>query len=164
MLIFIGVSLGRLLRPFELFMNELLYWDKLRRHVDLEGATMTLVSCRQPNDTTGPTFKYGLNARHPRQRRSSAWTMGIAESQTTGIQTDPCSLYMQLTRATHETIVYLHDFPCGTPRNKVEWQADKVPPQLWIRLARMIHHRDLAGDYEWIAVDCDKKGAPEPFF
>ncbi len=32
------------------------------------------------------------------------------------------------------------------------------------RIARMIHHRDLAGDYEWIAVDCDKKGAPTPVF
>jgi len=28
----------------------------------------------------------------------------------------------------------------------------------------MNDHRDLAGDYEWIAVDCDKKGAPEPVF
>jgi len=30
----------------------------------------------------------------------------------------------------------------------VEWQAVEVPPQLRTRLARMIHHRDLAGDYE----------------
>ena len=28
----------------------------------------------------------------------------------------------------------------------------------------MNDHRDLAGDYDWIAVDCDKKGAPEPVF
>ena len=66
---------------------------------------------------------------------------------------------MQLTRATRETIVYLHDFQCGTPRNKVEWQAGEVPPQLRTRLARMIHHRGLVGDYEWIAVDCVKTGA-----
>ena len=110
MLIFVGMPLGRLLKPFDLLMKELLSWDKLRKHVDLEGVTMTLVSCRQPNDTTGPTFKYGITARHPRQRRTSAWTMGMAESQITGIQTDPCSQYMQMTRATHETIVYLHYF------------------------------------------------------
>ena len=41
----------------------------------------------------------------------------------------------------------------------MQWQAGEVPPQLQTRLARMIHHRDMAGDYEWIAVDCDKKGA-----
>jgi len=127
MLIFVGMSLGRLLRPFEYFMCELLSLDILRKDVDLEGVTIALVRCRQPNDTTGPTFKYGLNARHPRQIRSSAWTMRIAESQITGIQTDPCSQYLQLTRATHETIVYLHDFPCGTPRDKVDWQAGEVP-------------------------------------
>ena len=76
MLIFVGMSLGRLLKPFELFMEQLLSWDKLRKHVDLEGVTIALVSCRQPNDTTGPTFKYGITVRHPRQRRTSAWTMG----------------------------------------------------------------------------------------
>ena len=32
------------------------------------------------------------------------------------------------------------------------------------RIAQMIHHRDLAGEYNWIAVDCDKKGAPTPVF
>jgi hypothetical protein len=30
MLIFVGMSLGRLLRPFELFMEELLSWNRLR--------------------------------------------------------------------------------------------------------------------------------------
>ncbi len=91
-------------------MKELLSWVRLRKHVDLEGVTMTLVSCREPNDTTGPTFKYGIPARHPRQRRTSAWAMGMAESHITGIQTDSCSQYMQPTRATHETIVYLQNF------------------------------------------------------
>ena len=28
----------------------------------------------------------------------------------------------------------------------------------------MTHHRDLAGEYEWIAVDCDGKGPPMPVF
>ena len=28
----------------------------------------------------------------------------------------------------------------------------------------MNHYRDFAGEYEWTAVDCDKKGAPEPVF
>jgi hypothetical protein len=70
MLIFVGMPLGRLLKPFEIFMEQLLSWDKLRKHVDLEGVTMTLVSCRQPNDTTGPTFKFGITVRHPRQRRT----------------------------------------------------------------------------------------------
>ena len=148
MLVFVGMSLGRLLKPFKLFMEELLYWDKLRKHVDLEGVKIALVSCRQPNDTTGPTFKYGITVRHPRQRRTSAWAMGMVESQITGIQTGPCSQYMQRTRATHETIVYLYGFPCGTPREKVEWQANDVPPRLRTRLARMNDHRDLAGDYE----------------
>ena len=32
------------------------------------------------------------------------------------------------------------------------------------RLERMIRHRDLAGEYDWIAVDCDKKRAPMPVF
>ena len=32
------------------------------------------------------------------------------------------------------------------------------------RIAQMVHHRDLVGEYEWIAVDCDRKGAPEPVF
>ena len=91
MLIFVGMSLGRLLRPFEYFMEVLLDWHKLRGHVDLEGVTMTLVSCRQPNDTTGPTFKYALLARHQRERRPSAYVSGIGESQITGIQTNPCT-------------------------------------------------------------------------
>ena len=64
MLIFVGMSLGRLLRPFEYFMEVLLDWHKLRGHVDLEGVTTTLVSCRQPNDTTGLTFQVRL-ARAP---------------------------------------------------------------------------------------------------
>ena len=34
MLILVGVSLGRLLRLFEYFMR-VLYWDKLRKDVDL---------------------------------------------------------------------------------------------------------------------------------
>ena len=149
-----------MLRPFEYFMEVLLDWHKLRGHVDLEGVTMTLVSCRQPNDTTGPTFKYALLALHLRERRTSAYVSGIGESQITGIQTNPCSLHAQLTRATHESIVYLHDFPCGTPRDKVD--PKDVPPQWQKRLAFMNHYRDLAGEYEWTAVDCDKKGAPDP--
>ena len=28
----------------------------------------------------------------------------------------------------------------------------------------MTHHRDLAGEYDCIALDCDKKGAPMPVF
>ena len=72
MLIFVGMSLGRLLRPFEYFMRELLSWDQVRNAMDLEGFNAAQVSCRQPNGTTGPTFKYGLKARHRRQRRMSA--------------------------------------------------------------------------------------------
>ena len=79
--------------------------------MDLEGVTPAQVSCRQPNDTTGPTFKFGVIARHPWQRRTSALTMGVEESQITRIQTNACSQYLQLTRATHETIMYLQDFP-----------------------------------------------------
>ena len=30
------------------------------------------------------------------------------------------------------------------------------------RVARMAHHRDLAGESDWIAVDCDGRGAPVP--
>ena len=120
---------------------------------------MTLVSCKQPNDTTGPTFKYAWLARHQRERRPSAYVSGIGESQITGIQTNLCSLYMQRTR---ETIMYLHDFPCGTPRDKVD--PKDVPLQWQKRLAFMSHHRDLAGEYEWTAVDCDKKDAPDPVF
>ena len=85
--------------------------------------------------------------------------MGVDESQITGIQTDACSQYMQLTRATHETNVYLHDLPCGAPGNKMQV---KDAPRLQTRLARMIHHRDVAGDYDWITVGCDKKNAPVP--
>ena len=118
--IFGGISLGRVLRPFEYFMLELLSWDKIRNAVDLEGATAAQVSCRQTNGTTGPTFKFGITARQPRQRCTSAWVMSAEESQITGIQTDACSQYMQLTRATHKTVVYLHDFPCGTPG--IKWK------------------------------------------
>ena len=32
------------------------------------------------------------------------------------------------------------------------------------RLARMTRRRDLAADYDWMAVDCDKKSAPMPVF
>ena len=32
------------------------------------------------------------------------------------------------------------------------------------RIARMARHRDLAGEYDWIAVDCDREGAPTPVF
>ena len=42
MLIFVGMSLGRLLRPFKYFMRVLLSWDKLRKDVDLEGVTTAL--------------------------------------------------------------------------------------------------------------------------
>ena len=70
---------------------------------------------------------------------------------------------MQPNLASHGTIVYLHDFPCGAPRNKV---AAAVPPHSHVqaRLSRMTHHRDLAGESDWIAVDCDEKGAPMPVF
>ena len=101
-------------------MHVLLFWDKIQNAVDLEGATAAQVSCRQPYDTSGPTFKFGITVRHPRQRRTSAWTMGADESQITGIQTNACSQYMQMTRATHDTIVYLHNFPCATPRDKMD--------------------------------------------
>ena len=104
-----------------------------------------MVSCRQPNDTTGPTFKFGITVRHPRQRRTIEWTMTAEESQITGIQPDTCSHYMQPTRATHETIVYLHDFPCRTPKNKVHTE---ISPRLQGRISRMARHRDLAGEYE----------------
>ena len=88
--------------------------------------------------------------------------MGVDESQITGIQSHAFSQYMQLTRATHETIVCLHDFPCGTPRNKVDPKA--VPLQWQKRLEFMNQQRDLAGEYEWTAVDCNKKGAPYKVF
>jgi hypothetical protein len=88
--------------------------------------------------------------------------MGIAESQITGIQTDPCSQYMILTQATHDTVVYLHVVTCGAPRDKVDWPATDVPPHLKKRLALMNHHRDLVGECEWTAVDCEKKSAPDP--
>ena len=78
--IIVGMSLGRLLRPFEYFMRVLLSWDKIRNAVDLEGVTAPQVGCRQPNDTTGPMFKYGMTVRHPRQIRTSAWTMAMVES------------------------------------------------------------------------------------
>ena len=58
-IIFVGMALRRLLKPFELFVNELLSWGRIRNAMDLEGVTAAQVSCRQPNDTTGPTFKYG---------------------------------------------------------------------------------------------------------
>ena len=90
--------------------------------------------------------------------------MCMDESQITGIQTDPRSQYMQATRATHESIVYLHDFPRGTPEDKVDLPTKDVPPHLKKHLALMNDHRDLAGEYEWTAVDCDKKGAPDPVF
>ena len=32
------------------------------------------------------------------------------------------------------------------------------------RIARMAHHRDLASESDWIAVDCDGRGAPMPVF
>ena len=84
--------------------------------MDLEGVTTAQVSCKQPNDTTGHTFKYGYMVRHPWYTRRSAWVMSAQESQITGVQNDTCCQYIQLMRATHEMVVYLHDFPCGTPR------------------------------------------------
>ncbi|MFM7982555.1 MAG: hypothetical protein ACKPKO_24855, partial [Candidatus Fonsibacter sp.] len=53
----------------------------------------------------------------------------------------------------------MHDFPCGTPGNKV--QAE-ISLHLHARLSRMAHHRDLAGQYDWIAVDCDRQGVSIP--
>ena len=41
-----------------------------------------------------------------------------------------------------------------------EMEANDVPPRMNKRIAQMILHRDFAGEYDWIAVDCDKKGAP----
>ena len=122
-LIFVGMALCRLLKPFELFIHELLSWDRIRNAMDFEGVTAAQVSCRQPNDTTGPTFKYGYIVRHPRSRRRSSWVMSAQESQITGVQTDTCCQYIQLMRATHETVVYLHDFPCGTPRGQMNLKS-----------------------------------------
>ena len=45
MRICVGMSLGRLLRPSEYFMLELLPWDKIWNAVDLEGVTAAQVSC-----------------------------------------------------------------------------------------------------------------------
>ena len=40
----------------------------------------------------------------------------------------------------------------------------EVGHRLQARLSRMTHHRDFVGEYDWIAVDCDRKGAPMPAF
>ena len=40
----------------------------------------------------------------------------------------------------------------------------EVVPHLQARLSRMALHRDLAGEYDWVVVDCDRKGAPMPVF
>jgi hypothetical protein len=161
LLIFVGMSLGRLLRPFELFMREVLNYADLRQHVDLEGVTESLVSCRQPNDTTGPTFKYAYVVRHPRYRRSSSTTFTVEESQATGVQVNTCSLYTQLTRATHETVVFLHDFPCGTPTSPMELPNPRH--QLAKRIQDLAYHRDVAGKFQWVAVNCDSDVA-QPVF
>ena len=87
--------------------------------------------------------------------------MSAQESQITGVQTDSCCLYIKLMRATHETVMCLHDFPCGTRRETIEAEGGY---HLQARIARMARHRDLAGECDWIAVDCDKKGAPMPIF
>ena len=55
MLICVGMSLGRLLRPFEYFVRVLLSWDIIRKAADLEDVTTAQINCKQPNDTTGPT-------------------------------------------------------------------------------------------------------------
>ncbi|MFM7982556.1 MAG: hypothetical protein ACKPKO_24860, partial [Candidatus Fonsibacter sp.] len=68
MLIFVRMSLCRLLRRLYLCMRMLMSWDGIRNNVDLEGVTDALVNCRQPNDTTGPTFKFGITVSHPRQK------------------------------------------------------------------------------------------------
>jgi hypothetical protein len=82
-------------------------------------------------------------------------------SHRRGIQADTYAQYIQPTRATHEAVMYLHGFPCGTPRTILEAE---VTHQLQARLSRMTHHRDLAGEYDWIAVDCDRKSAPMSVF
>ena len=84
MLVFVGVSLGRLLKPFELFMKELLSLGKFRKHVDLESVTMTLVSCRQPNDTTGPTFKYAIKRAPPTAKTHERMDHGIGRVTNNG--------------------------------------------------------------------------------
>ena len=38
----------------------------------------------------------------------------------------------------------------------------EVPPNLQTCLARVTHHHDLAGEYDWIVMDCNKTGAPIP--
>ena len=45
-IIFVGMALCRLLRPFDLFIHELLAWDRIRNAMDLEGVTAAQVSCR----------------------------------------------------------------------------------------------------------------------
>ncbi|MFM7981973.1 MAG: hypothetical protein ACKPKO_21910, partial [Candidatus Fonsibacter sp.] len=40
----------------------------------------------------------------------------------------------------------------------------EVSPHSQGRLSRMARHRDLAGEYDLIAVDCNRKGFPEPVF
>jgi hypothetical protein len=164
LLIFVGMSLSRLLRSFELFIRELLSWARILKHLDLEDVTEALVSCRQPNDSTGPTFKYGYVVRHPRYRRRSAVNFEIAETQITGVQTDTNAQYIQLTRATHETVVYMHDLPCGTPQIRAAFPG---PPAFKVRWDRMNKHLDvLAGipAFEWTHVDCHGHGAPQPVF
>ena len=53
------------------------------------------------------------------------------------------------------------------PPNKHRTQARRVETTLVRSKQRRAHvndHGDLAGDYDWIAVDCDRKGGPEPVF
>ena len=156
------MSMARLLRPFEAFMRELLSWKDIRDAFDLEGVTEAHVSCRQPNDSTGPTFKYGYVVRHPRYRRKSTFTMTPEESQIAGVQHDTCAQYIQLTRATHETVVYLHEFPCGTPAQPVTFAGSA---QMKTRWDRMANHLDVVRAHaDWMVVECDAPAAPTPVF
>jgi hypothetical protein len=139
MLIFVGMSLGRLLSAFELLHGRTAVLEQTPGARGSGGR----YSCPGQLQAAHLHNRPHVQVRHNRAPPTSKThervdhENGRATYYITGIQTDPCSQYVQLTRATHETIVYLHDFPCGAPADKVQLQAGEVPPHLQTRLARV---------------------------
>ena len=160
--VFVGFALRRLFFPFRQLMVELLTYGPLLQRLGLEtaGIGVHTVSCRLGNDSTGPTFLYGHVVRHPRYRERSQVTYraeapkDVANMQL-GDQADESLLYIQLSRASRDTAMWMHTFPFGTPGEpRTPGLPSTTPPSL---NAHRKHVHTVAPHFDWQRIDLDNE-------
>ena len=150
LLVYVGFPLQRLMGPFQLVLEGCLSSPAFRQQIDLEGIMLEHVSCHMANDSAGPTFLYGHVIRHPRYRKMSADRFADGGHQRHGLQAQTSLQHIQLTRASHEMVIWPHDEPVGTPSLPRQLRKDAAPCY-----QRLVTHRNLAGKYgQWMPLDC----------